>query len=62
MTASPRPAFARVLCPTDFSEFSTAALSYAAALAASYGSAIRILHVLTPFPIVAPFGDVPACS
>ena len=59
MTASPRPAFARVLCPTDFSEFSTAALSYAAALAASYGSAIRILHVLTPFPIVAPFGDVP---
>ncbi len=59
MTASPRPAFARVLCPTDFSEFSTAALSYATALAASYGSAIRILHVLTPFPIVAPFGDVP---
>jgi nucleotide-binding universal stress UspA family protein len=59
MTASPRPAFARVLCPTDFSEFATAALSYAAALAASYGSEIRLLHVLTPFPIVAPFGDVP---
>lgn len=59
MTASPRRTFGRVLCPTDFSEFSTAALSYAAALAASYGSAIRILHVLTPFPIVAPLGDVP---
>ncbi|MCC6992329.1 MAG: universal stress protein [Acidobacteria bacterium] len=59
MTASPRPAFARVLCPTDFSEFATAALSYAAALAASYGSEVRLLHVLTPFPIVAPFGDVP---
>jgi nucleotide-binding universal stress UspA family protein len=51
--------FARVLCPTDFSEFSSAASTYAAALAASYGSSLRLLHVLTPFPIVAPFGDVP---
>jgi nucleotide-binding universal stress UspA family protein len=59
MTSSHRPAFTRVLCPTDFSEFSTAALTYAAALAASYGSAVRVLHVLTPFPIVAPLGDVP---
>ena len=34
MTSSHRPAFTRVLCPTDFSEFSPAALTYAAALAA----------------------------
>ena len=59
MTESHRPAFARVLCPTDFSEFSTAALTYAAALAASYGSTLRLLHVLTPFPIVPPLVDVP---
>jgi len=59
MTVSHRPAFRRVLCPTDFSEFSTASLTYAAALAASYGSALRLLHVLTPFPIVPPLVDVP---
>lgn len=59
MTSPQAPALARVLCPTDFSEFASAAVTYAAALAASYGSSLRLLHVLTPFPIVAPLGDVP---
>ncbi|MGE0815266.1 MAG: universal stress protein [Vicinamibacterales bacterium] len=49
----------RVLCPTDFSTFAAAALDVAAALAASYGSQVRVLHVVTPFPITAPFLDVP---
>ncbi len=59
MTSSPQFALSRVLCPTDFSDFSAAAVSYAAALAASYGATLRLLHVNTPFPIVAPLGDVP---
>lgn len=49
----------RILCPTDFSDFSAAALSYASALAASYGSALRLLHVLSPFPVVAPYVNMP---
>jgi nucleotide-binding universal stress UspA family protein len=49
----------RVLCPTDFSDFSAAAATYAAALAATYRATLRLLHVTTPFPIVAPFLDVP---
>jgi nucleotide-binding universal stress UspA family protein len=59
MTTSRAVALDRVLCPTDYSEFSTAALDYAAALAASYGSHLRVLHVVTPFPITAPYLDVP---
>lgn len=56
------PAFARVLCPTDFSECSTAAVTYAAALAASYGARLRLLYVLSPFPLVAPAADLPIDS
>ena len=59
MTSSPRPVVTRVLVPTDFSDFSSAALNYAASLASSYGAALRLLHVITPFPIVVPLGDVP---
>lgn len=59
MTTTASTTFARVLCPTDFSEFSEAAVDYAAALAASYGSRLRLVHVLTPFPIVAPVADAP---
>lgn len=59
MTSSPRPVITRVLVPTDFSDFSSAALNYAASLASSYGAALRLLHVITPFPIVAPLSDVP---
>lgn len=49
----------RVLCPTDFSEFSAAALDYGAALAASYGSSLRLMHVIAPFPITGPYLDLP---
>jgi len=60
MTASSRAvSLGRVLCPTDFSEFSAAAVSYAAALAGTYGAALRLLHVITPFPIVAPYANLP---
>lgn len=60
MTTIRPVALTRVLCPTDFSEFSTAALDVAAALAASYGSTLRIVHVLTPFPVSGPYLDLPA--
>ena len=49
----------RILCPTDFSDFSAAAVSYAAAMASDYGATVRLLHVSTPFPVVVPFADVP---
>jgi nucleotide-binding universal stress UspA family protein len=60
MTPSPRGVvtLGRVLCPTDFSDFSAAAVSYAAALAATYGGTLRLLHVTTPFPIVAPYTNM----
>ena len=60
MTTSPRVVtLGRILCPTDFSDFSVAAVSYGAALAASYGATLRLLHVMTPFPVVAPFPNLP---
>lgn len=58
-TALPDVTLDRILCPTDFSEFSTAAVAYAAALAATYGAALKLLHVATPFPIVAPYSNLP---
>jgi nucleotide-binding universal stress UspA family protein len=40
-----------VLVPTDFTEFSDAALKYGVALARSFGASIHLLHVVTaPFP------------
>lgn len=48
----------RVLSPTDFSEFATAAGAYAAALASAYGATLRLLHVSTPFPVVAPYANI----
>jgi universal stress protein A len=38
--------FSRILVPTDFSSPSDAALEYARILAAKFGSALRILHVI----------------
>lgn len=38
--------FRRILCPTDFSVFSARALEHAIALAAWYGAALTVLHVL----------------
>jgi len=40
-------ALKRVLVPTDFSEFSDAALKYGVALARSFGASIDLLHVVT---------------
>lgn len=57
-TSRPGP-FARILCPTDFSDFSAAAVSYATALARTAGGAVHLLHVATPFPVSAPYSDLP---
>lgn len=54
--------FTRVLCPTDFSDCSTAAVTYAAALAAAFGAQLQLLHVVTPFPVVAPLAGLPIDS
>lgn len=59
MTTTRPVTLTRVLCPTDFSEFSSTALDYAAALALSYGSTLRLVHVITPFPITGPYLDLP---
>jgi nucleotide-binding universal stress UspA family protein len=39
-----------VLCPVDFSETSQRALQVAAAIAASYGAALEVIHVVPGFP------------
>jgi nucleotide-binding universal stress UspA family protein len=40
----------RILCPVDFSEYSTRALSYAAKLATWYSAKLLVLHVMPPLP------------
>lgn len=57
---TPIEALRHILCPTDFSEFSSAAVSYAAALARTYGAGLHLLHVATPCPLAAPYLDGPA--
>jgi nucleotide-binding universal stress UspA family protein len=42
----------RVLCPTDLSEISAHALSYAAAFAGWYGARLTVLHVVPPLPVM----------
>lgn len=42
----------KILCPTDFSEPSYAALGAAVELARQFGAEILVLHVLTPIPVV----------
>jgi nucleotide-binding universal stress UspA family protein len=48
-----------ILCPTDFSDVSTAAEAYATALAARYEAQLSLLHVDPPMPIAAPYGEIP---
>jgi nucleotide-binding universal stress UspA family protein len=43
----------RILCPTDFSDFSQAALDHAVALSRSYGSRLSVLHVTPLMPSVS---------
>lgn len=42
----------KILCPTDFSEPSFAALAVAVELARHFGAEIIVMHVLTPIPVV----------
>ena len=42
------PTIQRILVPIDFSGCSTAAVEYAAFLAASFGASLELLHVLEP--------------
>lgn len=43
----------RILCPTDFSDFSRRALDYAVAIARWYESTITVLHVFSTAPVAA---------
>ena len=45
--------FKQILCPTDLSEASRPALSYAAAFAGWYGARLSILHVVPTFDAIA---------
>jgi nucleotide-binding universal stress UspA family protein len=45
----------RILCPTDFSDFSAKAFGYAAALASRFGARLQVLHVL-PGVVIATGG------
>jgi nucleotide-binding universal stress UspA family protein len=45
----------RILCPTDFSDFSAKAFAYAAALASRFEARLRVLHVL-PGVVIATGG------
>ena len=44
----------RVLCPTDFSEFSHKSVHYGCELAAAFGAELHLLHVLQDYNAVAP--------
>jgi nucleotide-binding universal stress UspA family protein len=48
----------RILCPTDFSEFSRHALDHAAAIAGWYGARLCVLHVSPTPPVI----DSPAIA
>ena len=48
----------RILCPTDFSDFSRRALDHAIAIARWYESKVTVLHVFSPAPVTA-FGPGP---
>jgi nucleotide-binding universal stress UspA family protein len=46
----------RILCPTDFSDFSTLAFRHALALTRRFGARLKVLHVV---PRVVPMRDAP---
>jgi universal stress protein A len=45
--------FKKILCPTDFSEFSQAAIREATELGSQFGSELLLLHVVTPVVVPA---------
>lgn len=49
----------RILCPTDFSEFSDKAYDYAESLAQHYGSKLYLEHVVQPLPSAYPYYAFP---
>ena len=49
----------RILCPTDFSEYSNHALQYACSVAEKYNAELHILHVLPdPATTIATYGPI----
>ena len=60
LQSSLRLSFSNILFPTDFSNASAAALSYAQAFARIYGARIFVTHAVTPhLPIFLPMEPVP---
>jgi nucleotide-binding universal stress UspA family protein len=60
-----KPTIQHILVPTDFSDASSHAVSYAAALASSLHARVHLVHVLeepllTPGPYEYPLPDMPA--
>ena len=49
----------RILCPTDFSEFSEKAYDYALSLARHYGSEVLLQHVVRPLTLGYPEYAIP---
>jgi nucleotide-binding universal stress UspA family protein len=52
----------RILCPTDFSEASFAALKIAVELARHFAAAVDVIHVIPPVPLHSPYPDPPLAS
>ncbi len=44
----------RVLCPTDFSEFSDKSIQYGCELARAFGAELHLLHVMQDYNVLAP--------
>lgn len=51
---------ARVLCPTDFSEESVAAVRCAASIAEAHDAELLLIHCVEPLPYPVEFGPLPA--
>jgi nucleotide-binding universal stress UspA family protein len=49
----------RILCPTDFSDFSAKAFDYAVSLARHYGSRVFLQHVIQPVTYAYPYYAFP---
>jgi len=52
--------FQRILCPVDFSDFSSKAYEYALSLAKHYEAHLSLLHVVQPLAVAYPYYYMPA--
>src|SRR6516162_6116194 len=60
LQASLRLSFSNILLPTDFTQASQAALTYARTIARAYGSKIWIIHAVAPNPpVFLPMEPIP---